>query len=157
MPRPSDSTAAANAYAQLFPAVYLLFHRRDGKERDLSAASRGVLLHLAQAGPLTVGECARHLSRAQSVVTEIVDQLEKKELLARVRDAGDRRRTLVWLTDRGRARLEQDQEVLSRALLKEAFSRLSPRQRAALIASTRALVEAAENRSGTPSKTRRSQ
>src|SRR6201999_1775671 len=96
-----DAKASAAAYAELFPAVYLRFHRRDGKQRELSGASRGVLHHLAAAGPLTVGECAKHLDRAQSVVSEIVDQLESHGLLARVRDEGDRRRTLVWLTDGG--------------------------------------------------------
>jgi len=147
MSRSIDSAAAARAYARLFPAVYLLFHRRDGKQRALSAASRAVLLHLAQAGPLTIGECAHHLSRAQSVITEIVDQLERKGLLARVRDAQDRRRTLVWLTDQGRARLADDQEVLSRPALERALARLTPQQRATLIEATRALVAAASRKS----------
>ena len=48
-----------------------------------------------------VSEAAAHLSRAQSVVSEIVDGLEDKGLLARMRDSRDRRRTLVWLTDAG--------------------------------------------------------
>jgi DNA-binding MarR family transcriptional regulator len=61
----------------LFPAVHLRLHRRDGN-RELSGASRAVLMHLAQTGPMTIGECARHLGRAQSVVSEIVDQLERQ-------------------------------------------------------------------------------
>ncbi len=129
MPEPSDPTATARAYAALFPAVYLRFHRRDGKRRELSGASRAVLLHLAQSGPLTVGECARHLGRAQSVVSEIVDQLEQNRLLARderVRDENDRRRMLVWLTDEGRARLAEEQEVLSLAALERAMARMKP-------------------------------
>jgi DNA-binding MarR family transcriptional regulator len=137
-----DAASAAGAFAELFPAVYLLFHRRDGKRQELPAASRAVLLHLAQAGPLTVGESAKHLARAQSVVTEIVDHLEKKGLLARVRDPKDRRRVLVWLTDQGRRRLAEDQEVLSRAALERAFARLTPQQRALLLEATRALVAA---------------
>jgi DNA-binding MarR family transcriptional regulator len=88
----------------------------------LLRSERAVLLHLAQAGPLTVGECSRHLKRAQSVVSEIVDQLEKKGLLSRTADEADRRRTLVWLTDAGRERLVRDQDVLSRAALEKAFS-----------------------------------
>ncbi len=147
MTRIADAAAAAKAYAELFPAVYLLFHRRDGRRRELSGASRAVLLHLAQAGPLTIGECAKHLSRAQSVVTEIVDQLERKQLLARVRDAKDRRRALVWLTESGRRRLAEDQEVLSRPVLERVLAQLPPRQRAMLIDATRALVAAANARS----------
>lgn len=152
MPRRSDVPAVAAAYAKVFPAVYLSFHRRDGKRRELSGAARAVLLHLAQSGPLSVGECARHLSRAQSVVTEIFDQLVKNGLLAHVRDEKDRRRTLVWLTDLGRARLAEDQEVLSRPALERALARMKPRARELLIETTAAHVAAAGS---APRSTRR--
>lgn len=144
MPRSTDAKAAARAYAELFPAVYLRFHRRDGKNRELTGASRAVLLHLAGTGPLTVGECAKHLERAQSVVSEIVDQLEGHGLLARVRDEDDRRRTLVWLTDEGRARLVEEQEVLSPETLERAFAAMTAAERTQLLDGTRALVRAAD-------------
>lgn len=147
------ATIAAREYAGLFPAVYLRFHRRDGKHRELSGASRAVLLHLAESGPLTVGECAKHLGRAQSATSEIVDQLEKKRLLARVRDENDRRRTLVWLTDEARARLADEQQVLSLAALESAFRAMSPRQRQMLLEGTSALIEAAYRISRTEVKT----
>jgi DNA-binding MarR family transcriptional regulator len=44
----------------------------------LPNASLAVLEHLAHAGPFTVGEAAAHLSRAQSVVSEIVSHLERQ-------------------------------------------------------------------------------
>lgn len=138
-----DAAEAAAEYAELFPAVYLRLHRRDAKRRELSGASRGVLLHLAQTGPLTVSECAKHLGRAQSVASEIVDQLEENGLLARVRDEADRRRNLVWLTDAGRARLVEDQEVLSRPALAGALAAMTRRERRMLIEGTRALIRAA--------------
>jgi DNA-binding MarR family transcriptional regulator len=134
---------AAAEYLRLFPNVYLRFHRRDSKRSEMSGASRGVLLHLAQSGPLTVGECARHLQRAQSVVSEIVDQLQKHGYLARVRDHNDRRRTLVWLTDQGRALLVADQEVLSREALERALAQMKPQDRIRLLKSTQALIDAA--------------
>ena len=130
----------AQAYAQLFPQVYLAFHRRDPKGPELSGASRSVLLHLAQSGPLTVGECARHFARAQSVVSEMIDGLERHGLLARMRDPDDRRRTVVWLTDEGRARIVAEQQVLSSTLLAAAFARLDAATRAKLLECTRALV-----------------
>src|SRR5262249_48358548 len=125
-------------------AVYLQFHRRDGKRRELSGPSRAVLLHLANTGPLTVGECAKHFDRAQSVVSEIVEHLEADGLLARVRDEKDRRRTLVWLTDAGRARLTEEQEVLSKSALERAFARMTARERTLLLTGTRALLRAAK-------------
>ena len=132
----------AAAFGALFPAVYLRFHRRDGKRRALPAASRSVLQHLAVAGPLTIGEMARHLDRAQSVVSEIVAHLERGGLLERLRDARDRRRALVWLTEAGAAHLEREREVLSRELLARAMANMSPADRRALLAGMKALIRA---------------
>ena len=77
---PTEANDAAREFAELFPRVYLAFHRRDEK-RELPNASRAVLQHLALTGPLTIGEMAQHLERAQSVVSEIVDHLERDGLL----------------------------------------------------------------------------
>ena len=70
-----------------------------------------MLEHLALAGPLTVGEAAAHLSRAQSVVSEIVTHLERQGLLEREDDPDDRR-TLIWLTPGGHDVLHREREVL---------------------------------------------
>jgi DNA-binding MarR family transcriptional regulator len=128
---------------RLFRAVYLAFHRRDGRRSELSGASRAVLTHLTLAGPLTVGEAAAHLDRAQSVVSDLFSQLEGKGLLEREPDPADRRRTLVWLTAAGFARLEQDQQVLSIPLLRRAWAAMEPADRDAALAGLAALVAAA--------------
>ena len=91
----TDERARAERFADLFRAVYLTFHRRDGPRSQLAGASRAVLEHLALAGPLTVGEAAAHLSRAQSVISEIVAHLERRGLLEREDDPADRR-CAVW-------------------------------------------------------------
>ncbi|HEV7720608.1 MAG TPA: MarR family winged helix-turn-helix transcriptional regulator [Iamia sp.] len=140
MPPP---TADAERFADLFQAIYLAFHRRDGKRDGLTGASRAVLAHLALAGPLTVGEAARHLDRAQSVVSEIVDGLEAKGLLERERDPADRRRTLVWLSADGHEALRRDREVLSVAVLAAAFAEVPEATRAGLLDGAAALMAAA--------------
>src|SRR5262249_2958350 len=110
--RPCMASSAddADEFAELFPAIYLRFHRRDDKQPDLTAASRAVLTHLSLSGPVTVGEAAAHLGRAQSVVSEIFDQLEEKQLVERMTDPDDRRRVQVWLTDRGVTLLARDRD-----------------------------------------------
>lgn len=137
-----NASRDAQRFGELFPSVYARFHRRDGKRSELPGASRAVLSHLAMTGPLTIGEMTRHLDRAQSVVSEIVDHLERDELLERVQDPQDRRRTLVWLTDTGLAYLEQQREVLSRSLLEQAMRRMTPNDRAALLRGMQALIAA---------------
>ncbi len=135
---------AAARFAELFPAAYLRFHRRDEPRSELGGAARAVLLHLANAGPLTVGEIAQHLDRAQSVVSEIVDHLEAKGLLERMKDKDDRRRTLVWLSDEGFELLERDRDVLSRDLVLRATRAMTDDERAQLVAGMTALLSAAD-------------
>jgi DNA-binding MarR family transcriptional regulator len=130
----------AERFAELFRAVYLTFHRRDGPRSQLAGASRAVLEHLAMAGPLTIGEAAGHLCRAQSVVSDIVSHLERDGLLERETDPADRRRTLIWLTPAGHQVLRREHEVLGVELLATAMARLPPGQADALNAGLSALV-----------------
>jgi DNA-binding MarR family transcriptional regulator len=139
----TDERADAEQFAELFRAVYLTFHRRDGPRSQLAGASRAVLEHLALAGPLTVGEAAAHMNRAQSVISEMVAHLERHGLLERDDDPADRRRTLIWLTPHGHDTLRRDREVLGVDLVARALARLPPGQADDLIAALRALVEAA--------------
>jgi DNA-binding MarR family transcriptional regulator len=136
----TEEQTAADRFAELFRAVYLTFHRRDRPRSELPGASRAVLEHLALAGPLTIGEAAAHMRRAQSVISEIVTHLERDGLLEREHDPGDRRRTLVWLTPRGHEALRRDHEVLESELLARAMARLPPGQADALNAAMRALI-----------------
>ncbi|WP_051639888.1 MarR family winged helix-turn-helix transcriptional regulator [Cellulomonas sp. URHE0023] len=134
----------AKEFEDAFQKAYLRFHRRDGKGAQMSGASRAVLMHLAHTGPLTVGEAAQHLDRAQSVVSDIVTQLESKNLLERDTDPDDRRRTLVWLTPSGFDALDRERQVLSTELLARAGRRMTPEQRAALVGGLHALNQANE-------------
>lgn len=139
----SDALEQAERFGELFRAIYLTYHRRDGPRNELSGASRAVLTHLAVTGPLSVGEAAAHLDRAQSVVSEIVDGLESKELLERERDPVDRRRTLIWLTPAGQEVLRRDRDVLDVAVLAPALEQMTGNDRDALFTGTAALLDAA--------------
>ena len=139
----TEEQAQAERFAELFRAVYLTFHRRDGPRSQLAGASRAVLEHLALAGPLTVGEAAAHMARAQSVISEIVTHLERQGLLEREDDPADRRRTLIWLTPSGHEVLRRDREVLGVDHLARAMARLPPGRADDLIAGLRALVDLA--------------
>lgn len=139
----SDIDTIAAEIARLYPAVYEKLHARWAlDEKRPSAESLAVLQHLWLAGPLTVGEAARHFERAPSAVSELVDRIEANGWLARSPDGRDRRRTLLWLTDAGRAVLERSREVLSRDALAAALDRMSGADRERLVAGLRALVAA---------------
>ena len=137
--------APAAEFEGLFREVYLAFHRRDAPRSSMAGASRAVLQHLVLAGPLTVGEMAVHLDRAQSVVSEIVTHLERDGLLEREADPADRRRTLVWLTDGGRAALDRENRVLDLPLVATALDDMPAETAAALLAALRSLLAHAPN------------
>jgi DNA-binding MarR family transcriptional regulator len=139
---------AGQAFAELFGAVFLHFHRRGPKRSLLTPQSWAVLQHLEMAGPLTVTEAALHMDRAQSVMSEIVDGLESKGLLARMRDTRDRRRVLVWLTDVGRTAMATERQVLCTERLERAFARLDDDRRTSLLSSLEALVAASSAPNG---------
>lgn len=76
-------------------------------------------LHTAdRLGPVSLGELARAVQVSQATMSGILDRLEKRGMVARARDARDRRNVMISLTDRGRA-------VLAAAppLLQERFGR----------------------------------
>jgi DNA-binding MarR family transcriptional regulator len=133
---------AAQAFVEAFGAVFLRFHRRGPKRSLWTPQGWAILQHLELAGPLTVTEAARHMERAQSVMSEIIGGLERKGLLARMRDTRDRRRTLVWLSDAGRAALAAERQVLDGARLERAFAKLGEEARAELLRGLGALVDA---------------
>jgi DNA-binding MarR family transcriptional regulator len=137
---------AAASFCELFPQIYVRFCRRVGRDpRDrLTAQQDAVLHHLAGTGPLTIGEMAKHFGRAQSVVSELVAGMEKKGLLERMRDARDRRRSLVWLTDDAREVLARRQQVLDPTRVARAMRALPLAQRDALVDALRALVHASD-------------
>ena len=53
-------------------------------------------------GPMTAGELAAAASLSPGAVTSLLDRLEEAGMVTRSRDAGDRRRVVVELTDHAR-------------------------------------------------------
>jgi DNA-binding MarR family transcriptional regulator len=137
--------STADEFCALFPAVYLRFCRRGRDDAArLTPQMDAVLHHLSMSGPLTVGEMARHFGRAQSVVSEIVAGMVGRGLLETMRDARDRRRTLVWLTDQAHEVMARRSEVLDPRLVAAAMRKLRADERNRLVDGMRALVRAAE-------------
>ena len=122
----SSDADKAGEFAELFRAVYLTFHRRDGPRSQLPNAS------------------------------PIVSHLERQGMLERESDPADRRRTLIWLTPAGHAALHRQREVLSADLLAHALSLMHPDQADALLGALRALVQSATPPPRPPSRIPRS-
>jgi DNA-binding MarR family transcriptional regulator len=131
-----DAVAAARTVARLFPEVYRRYHwanRVHGGELPVTRRALEVLQHLYASGPLTVGEQAEHLGLRRNSASEMLQRLEAKGLVARVRDERDERRVLVWLTDAGRDVVSRVGQVLAPDLIAQVMATLSPEERAIVV------------------------
>jgi DNA-binding MarR family transcriptional regulator len=107
-----------------FCETYRYLHRRGNRlGPQITPQGRALILHLAWAGPLTISDLAKHSDRAQSVVSETVEVLVSHQLLEKVRDPRDRRKTLVWLTNAAQDYLAEEREPLDRNQLERAIHR----------------------------------
>ena len=102
-------TVDANPYAEsillslrrIIRAVDL-YNRELGAKWRLTVPQLVCLRQLAAGGPCTPGNLARLVFLSQATVTGILNRLETRGLLIREREAADRRRVMVSLTDEGR-------------------------------------------------------
>src|SRR3954469_4250101 len=129
-----DPETFADRFAQAHQDVYLHAVRRVRDKREqLTRETAAFLLHLAEAGPMTLTELSRHLDRAPSTLSEMVDHLAAKDLIRREPDPLDRRRALIWLTAHGRETQAREMYALDRDHLARAAAQL-PADRRALLA-----------------------
>jgi DNA-binding MarR family transcriptional regulator len=143
----ADLTAeqAAKRVARLFPELYRRYHwanRVQGGDLPVTRRALEVLQHLAASGPLTVGEQAVHLGLRRNSVSELLQRLEAKGLVARIRDERDERRVLVWLTDAGRDVVSRIGQVLAPDLIAQTMATLSAEDRAIVVRGLELLASA---------------
>ena len=74
---------------------------KDIEQHGLTQPQFGVVEMLGHLGPMTVGEIGKRMLVTGGCVTVILDNLEKEELVERIRSVDDRRVIEVRLTDKG--------------------------------------------------------
>ncbi|MGZ6268062.1 MAG: MarR family winged helix-turn-helix transcriptional regulator [Candidatus Limnocylindrales bacterium] len=152
--RELSATEAARRVARLFPDVFRRYHwaqRVRGADLPITPRALEVLQHLSAGCPLTVGEQAEHLGLRRNSVSELLQRLEAKGLVARVRDERDARRVLVWLTDAGRDVVSRVGQVLAPDLIAEVMATLSPVDRATVVRGFELLARAGAEMTQPPS------
>jgi DNA-binding MarR family transcriptional regulator len=136
--------ANAERVTELYRGIYTRLHARRARGEHAGSEATAVMQHLERTGPLTVGEAAAHFHRAQSATSELLERLERRGLVERMRDARDRRRALVWLTKKGFALLRRQEQVLSAPLVERALAAMPARDRRRLVEGMSALLRAAD-------------
>ncbi len=142
-----DDAEFALRFERMFRETYARTVRRVSDKRErLTPETVALLDHLAMSGPLTPGELAKHLNRAPSTLSEMLDHLFESKLLERDRDPNDGRKSLIWLSAFGQAALTEARQVLDTAIISRAARALSPPEREQFFHLFQSLVMAMKGR-----------
>jgi len=103
-----ENSGAENLESEIFSCLRRIINAVEiysSKMKDktgLNVSQLSCLLVLEKTGPLSLSKLSQHVFLSPSMITSIVDQLEKKELVLRTRKSSDRRVILIELTDKGK-------------------------------------------------------
>jgi len=94
---------ALDTYIKLTRATVTLAGRlsQRGAHGGLTPSQFGTLEALYHLGPMNQTEIGGKLLKTGGNITMVIDNLEKRDLVKRVRDAQDRRRVMIHLTKAG--------------------------------------------------------
>jgi len=92
---------------------------------NVSAAQINCLLALHENGPLPPSQIAKHVMVNSSTITGIIDRLEKKDLVKRLRISRDRRVITVELTRTGKILAENAPSPIQQKII-DGLNKLSP-------------------------------
>ncbi len=94
-PRRAEVLAELNRTGRETSAATIVFHEAAAAKQGLSATETKTLDLLQRRGPLTAKELSQHSGLAPASVTGLVDRLERKGYVRRVKHPTDKRRVLV--------------------------------------------------------------
>ena len=111
-----------------------MYSRRLSKVAGLTAPQLLVMQAIAARGEMTMGDIAEEVSLSQATITTILDRLEKRELIQRLRGSTDKRRVYARLTEDGMALLEKAPTPLQEEFIAR-FSGLSDWEQSLILSS----------------------
>lgn len=114
--------------------------RRLMKQAGFTGPQLLVIQALGQHEAMGAGDLAREVNLSQGTVTSILDRLEKRELIQRIRSATDRRKVDVKLTERGRVELASAPTLLQERFV-ERFTELKDWEQHQILSSLQRLAE----------------
>ena len=105
----SKQVRALGTYVKLMRAAESITARvhKHLSTAGLTVSQFGVLEALFHLGPLSQRDLGLKILRSSGNITMVIDNLEKRRLVRRVRDASDRRVFIVHLTDEGQTLIEK--------------------------------------------------
>lgn len=129
-----------------YPQIYFACHTRHVRDpqtnQELSAHQVSILDHLDAVEAVTLSELAEHMGVTNATMSLNVDRLQRHGYVSRNRDPGDKRRTLLRLTEAG-VRIRAANSVLDPKRVAALLQRLPIKERAQALDGLRLLATAA--------------
>lgn len=133
MSNPSACDEVLVALRQVMRATDL-YSKQLSKHSGLTAPQLMVMRGIRELGEVTIGAVAQRVSLSQATVTTIMDRLEKRGFITRVRSNNDKRKVHAYLTDTGKALLAEAPTPLQESFIKR-FQALEMWEQHMLVAS----------------------
>lgn len=110
------------------------------KTSGLTSPQLLILLEIDKATGINSSQVAKNINLSAATVTNILDRLENKALVSRVRDTKDKRKVGLYLTEKGKALLLNAPQALQEHFI-ENFSNLAQWEQSQLLSSLERLAE----------------
>lgn len=104
-----DEVLSLNAYITLLRASDTISNQIGNmlNKNKLTISQFGVLESLYHIGPMCQKEIGTKILKSTANITTVIDNLEKRNFVKRVRQKGDRRYIIVNLTEKGKGYVEK--------------------------------------------------
>jgi len=148
-----DPRGIYQAWVAIGQAAISLERAVDSRLRpwNLNQSQAAALMVLAQHGPQRMSHLARFLLQQTQTTTDLVDRLERRAFVRRIRHETDRRVVLVEITDEGKALLGEIGDS-AWSVAKEAFGVVSDAELARATEAVRRIRDAAAEVGGVPAE-----
>ncbi len=114
--------------------------RKLSKEAGITGPQLIILQELGRVKGITAKEVSTNVNLSQATVTSILDRLESKNFIKRVRSESDRRRVALFLTDEGKEALLNAPQPIEDSFV-EKFSALAEWEQFQLLSSVERIAE----------------
>lgn len=110
------------------------------KHSDLSLLQAYALTYLFFKGPIKISDLCEHMMVSPGAASQLVDRLEKLEMVERIADPKDRRVRKVIVLDKGE-KFVQENFAFSQSWLSEIPANISPEEEAQITAVLSILIQ----------------
>tara|TARA_R110001583_G_scaffold8940_11_gene42193 strand:- start:345 stop:848 length:504 start_codon:yes stop_codon:yes gene_type:complete len=110
------------------------------KTSGLTSPQLLIMLEIDKVSGVNSSQVAKSVNLSAATVTNILDRLENKNLISRVRDTQDKRKVGLYLTDNGKALLVKAPQALQEHFI-DKFSNLAQWEQSQLLSSMERLSE----------------